>query len=67
MLNRKQLDGLAKFSYKIAEVLVAGVAIAGFMHDSVAPILGKIVIGAALTPIFVILGLVFDSGDGDPP
>jgi hypothetical protein len=66
MFNKKQKEKLAAFSFKVAEILMAGVVVAGFMQDKLVTILGKIIFGCAMIPLFMILGLVLDSGD-DPP
>lgn len=67
MFNDQQRDNLSKFAFKIAEIFLAGCVVTGFMHDDVKPILGKIIFGLAVIPGFIIIGLVLDSGDDEPP
>jgi len=66
-MNKQQYAGLAKFSYKIAEILVAGVVIAGFMQPYNPSMLWKMIVGAATAPVFIFLGLALDGQQDDEP
>lgn len=48
-------------------IFLAGCVVTGFMHNEVTPILGKIIFGLAVIPGFMVIGLVLDSGDDEPP
>lgn len=68
MINRNQRASLAKLSYKVAEILFAGVVIGGFMQTPLP--LGKMVFAFAIIPYALFLGLYFESGnssENEPP
>ena len=67
MFNSQQRENLSKFAFKTAEIFLAGCVVTGFMHDEVTPILGKIILGLAVIPGFMVIGLVLDSGNDEPP
>ena len=67
MFNSQQRYNLSKFAFKTAEIFLADCVVTGFMHDEVKPILGKIIFGFAVIPGFIVIGLVLDSGDDEPP
>jgi len=67
MFNSQQRYNVSKFAFKTAEIFLAGCVVTGFMHDEVTPILGKIILGLAVIPGFMVIGLVLDSGNDEPP
>lgn len=62
MINQNQRASLAKLSYKVAEILFAGVVIGGFMQKPLP--LGKMIFALAIIPFPLIAGLVFEFGNG---
>ena len=67
MFNSQQRYNVSKFAFKTAEIFLAGCVVTGFMHDEVTPILGKIIFRLTIIPGFIVIGLVLDSGDDEPP
>jgi len=63
MINKNQRASLAKLSYKVAEILFAGVVIGGFMQNPLP--LGKMIFALATIPFPLFAGLLFEAGD-DP-
>lgn len=67
ILNRTQRDHLAKLSFRVVEILLAGVVVAGFMNDNLKAIIWKLVIGMAIMPFFVLIGLLLSADDDEEP
>jgi len=68
MINKNQRVSLAKLSYKVAEILFAGVVIGGFMQNPLP--LGKMVFALAIIPFPLLIALLFEAGnepDDEPP
>lgn len=68
MMNKNQRASLAKLSYKVAEILFAGVVIGGFMQNPL-PV-GKMVFACSIIPFPLLIGILFeveDSPDDEPP
>ncbi|OGT99729.1 MAG: hypothetical protein A2X80_07915 [Geobacteraceae bacterium GWB2_52_12] len=66
MLNKIQRDHLAKLSFKVVEILLAGVVIGGFMSEN-GNHTGKILFGLSLVPMFILVGLILSAGEDEPP
>lgn len=59
VFNQKQLNSLAKLSYKFVELLVLGVVIVGFMQED--PPLAKMLLTIAFIPFPLIAVLICES------
>jgi len=67
ILNKTQREHLAKLSFKVVEILFAGVVVAGFMNDNINAIIGKLIIGMVIMPFFVLIGLLLAADDEKEP
>lgn len=63
MLNRRQKDSLARLSYKMVEIAVAGALVAGALMSP--PPLGIMILAVATIPVFLLTALALESEVGE--